>query len=180
MNKLDPNTRENHMTQDDTCDITTDDMTQDDTGDITSVEGYQETVSETISAQFLHICCDKYSTIGLTVPDGIWGCGDNHLNQLGLRAALHLQTNYWRSPNLSAACQTTSGRSQHSPGSPSAGSVKASRGYAWRSGVSNQLCFGEEVQEVVAPVPLQTISVGGQHTLVLVDPSPALRASHAQ
>ncbi|KAI8486812.1 Regulator of chromosome condensation [Branchiostoma belcheri] len=54
------------------------------------------------------------------------------------------------------------------------------RGYAWGSGVSNQLCLGEEVQEVAAPVPmvglpgpLQTISVGGQHTLVLVDPSPA-------
>ncbi|XP_019646036.1 PREDICTED: regulator of chromosome condensation-like [Branchiostoma belcheri] len=55
-----------------------------------------------------------------------------------------------------------------------------SRGYAWGSGVSNQLCLGEEVQEVASPVPmvglpgpLQTISVGGQHTLVLVDPPPA-------
>ncbi|KAI8493310.1 Regulator of chromosome condensation [Branchiostoma belcheri] len=56
------------------------------------------------------------------------------------------------------------------------------RGYAWGSGVSNQLCVGEEVTEVAAPVPmvglpgpLHTISVGGQHTLtlVLVDPAPS-------
>ncbi|KAI8513584.1 Regulator of chromosome condensation [Branchiostoma belcheri] len=57
-----------------------------------------------------------------------------------------------------------------------------SRGYAWGSGVSNQLCVGEEVTEVAAPVPmvglpgpLHTISVGGQHTLtlVLVEPAPS-------